>query len=440
MWKCSPNAKIIKLAKKVVVYNSIIGGAFALSNNALDYLSVDEKKEKVIEINGNAPQTLIDTFNKHGLLRDGLSDERILEEKLDKYYENVTSGDLISNIRLTLTKACNCRCFYCFVDKDECTPPLTFEECISFIDKIISATQKQEYNVRFFGGEPTLEFPLIERVVTYLINQYKSIKFSFLLNTNAQYITDGMRFFLKKHNFKTVISLDSSKEQNDTERISLINDSYYDATIKQIQKFVKDEMHFVVGAVVTNNNVPELLTFLETMNKIGVQSVGINHAKMVDNCVANLDEAFADRVIEAYKFGVKNNMHISGYWFLPFNRLLQGTQIGFCGGLGHEFDLRPDRKVYTCVASPVSIGSISDDFISLINNCEYKSIAKRVAPQISCCNGCEIEGMCSGDCAWDAHFENGTIYSVNQRACKFQKYITRELIKYVFDDNENDLT
>lgn len=437
MWTCSPNARIIKLTQKIVVYNSLIGGAFVLSDNVLDFFNIDEENEKIIEINDDAPQILIDTFNKHGLLKNGLSDAEIIKEKLDEHYVNIDKGNLVSNIRLTLTKSCNCRCVYCFVDKNECTPPLSFDECITFIDKIISFTQKDEYNIRFFGGEPTLEFPLIEKIVTYLISQYSEIKFSFLLNTNAQYITDEMRAFLKTHNFKTVISLDSVKEHNDIERISLINNSYYDAAIKQIQKFVDDEMQFVVGAVVTNSNVQELGTFLDTMKKIGVKSVGINHAKMVDDTVANLDKEFADKIIGAYKFGIENAMHVSGYWFLPFNRMIQGAQIGFCGGLGREFDLRPDRKVYTCVASPVSIGSISDEFISLIKNSDYQSVARRVAPNISCCNGCEIEGMCAGDCAWDAYYENKTIYSVNQKACKFQKYITRELVKYVFDD-KND--
>lgn len=437
MLKCSRNAQIIKLDKNIVIYNSILGGAFVLSDNALEMLIIDEKNEKILGIKDDSPQPLIDTFDKHGLLQKGINDEKILNDKLNSYYSDIDSGNLISNIRLTLTKECNCRCVYCFVDKDSCMAPLTFDECISFIDKIVSSNHKKEYNVRFFGGEPTMEFPLIEQIVICLENKYIDTKFSFLLNTNAQYVTDKMREFLKAHNFKTVISLDSNKEKNDVERISLINNSYYDAALEQIKNFVQDEMNFVVGAVVTNNNVRELPKFLNTMSDLGVKSVGINHAKMVDDEVANLDEAFADEIIAAYKFGVEHNMYVSGYWFLPFNRLLQGSQIGFCGGLGHEFDLRPDRKVYTCVASPVSIGSISDDFFTLIKNREYQNIAKRVAPRIEACKNCELEGLCSGDCAWDAYYENRSIYSVNSKACKFQKYITRELAKYVFEDFEN---
>ena len=436
MHKCSPNARAIQLKEKVVIYNSLIGGAFVLSNNALPLMTIDEENGKVLAVHDDAPQQLVDTFERHALLCDGLRDEELLAKKLDDYYAKVDSGDLVANIRLTLTKACNCRCIYCFVDKNECTPPLSFEECVAFIDKVVAFRQMKEYNLRFFGGEPMLEFPVIRQIVEYLVEKYGEGRFSFLLNTNAQHITDEMRAFLKQHHFKTIISLDSNKVENDADRVSLTNKSYYDAAIEQIKKFVKDELHFVVGAVVTNNNYHGLPAFLETMYRLGVKSVGINHAKMVDTDVADLSEEFADKIVEAYRYGVEHGMHVSGYWFLPFNRLLHGAQIGFCGGLGHEFDLRPDRKVYTCVAAPVPIGSFSDECMDIIKSEAYLSIAKRVVPRISACSGCELEGMCAGDCAWDAYDQNKTIYSVKETVCRFQKYITRQLVNYVFGDDQ----
>ena len=433
MISCTQNCRYILLEDKIVVFNSLIGGAFVLSSNALSMLTLNEKERKICSIHDEMPMEIVEIFGKNGMLQNETEDKNILNQKLSDYINAVDNGSLVTNIRLTLTKSCNCHCSYCFVEKDCHYSPLTISECTGFVDKVVQSSPHKHFTLRFFGGEPTLEFKTIKEVVRYIKQNYPNYVFDFLLNTNVQYCTDEMRKFLKDNGFQTIISLDSEKQYNDIQRISLINESYYDAAIEQIQHFVADKMYFVVSAVVTDSNVNGLRDFLVKMKEIGVKSVGINYAMMVDDSVIDLSKKTAEQFINAYKFGIENNIQVSGFWLLPIERLLQGAEIGYCGGLGREFDLRPDRKIYTCVGSQLYIGSIGDSFETLIGNNTYKSISKRVVTQIDDCKNCELEGVCSGNCAWDAYNKNKKLYSANRRVCDFQKFLTEGIIQYIFE-------
>lgn len=426
---CSKYARATTIGNHILIYNSLFGGVASFSNGINEYIKIQDNK--ILSIADNTPIDILKLLEKkHIISKNSGFDKELIDNKFILLNNKAKSGELIGSLRFTLTKDCNCSCRYCYVERNyNKATTLTFDDCKKFICKSLSLSNKKEIAVRFFGGEPTLEFDLIRRIVIFFKSEYPNVKVNYIINTNVQNINDSMLDFIKENKIKVVVSLDSIKSTNDYNRHSLVRKSYYDEAIKQIKMFVKRDISFVVGSVVTNTSKEYVPKFLEEMKNIGVKNIGLNFAKMVDKDILDFDKNLAKIFADAYIYGVKNSINISGYWFLPFKRLINGASHGYCGGLGYELDLRPDKKIYTCVGASKAIGDL-ESINEIPKNSIYSQIVNRMPPKINDCKGCSIEGLCAGECACDAKYATNNFFGRNKRVCDFQKEILKLLLEY----------
>lgn len=426
---CSEYARVIELKDKILVYNAFLGGLIVFSREICKYLKIENNK--LIYIESNIPPEILERLKKKNILYISRDYEiNQFNNRFDILNSKAKCGQLIKSLRLTLTKKCNCSCSYCYVEKtSDGLKSLTFSDCVKFIDASIELTQVKNMKIRFFGGEPTLEFELIKNVIEYIENKHTDIKFEYILNTNAQGITNEMVNYFVKKNFKTVVSLDSIKTNNDYNRRSLINNSYYDEAIKQIRIFSEKGLNFVINAVVTNSSLNDLMQFVMEMHAIGVKRISINLAKMVDEDTMSFSKDIAKNLLDVYKFCLLNKLSLSGNWLEPFKRIINGGGQAFCGGIGHELDLRPDRKIYSCNGESEPLTDLNS--ISTIPyNPKYIKIANRVPGNISSCKDCEIEGLCAGECASDARVSNNNYFEGNIKLCDLFKEILYLILDY----------
>lgn len=73
-----------------------------------------------------------------------------------------------------------------------------------------------EPRIKFFGGEPLLEFNLIRSIVEY--NNFLNKKIRYELTTNGTLLNEYMLNFFKKNNFELHISIDGDKKTQTSER------------------------------------------------------------------------------------------------------------------------------------------------------------------------------------------------------------------------------
>lgn len=159
---------------------------------------------------------------------------------------------------------------------------------------------------------------------------------------------------------------------------------------------------------------------------MGVKNIGLNCVKMSTNMLT-FDENLAKILYDSFLWGEENGIAVSGYWYLPFERIVAGSDYAFCGGLGYELDLRPDLSIYSCVGIKEPIGTM-DDFDSVFNNPLYLNLVSRISPFINECDGCFIQGLCSGECACNAKYKTGSYMSIDNSQCDFLRSITKKLI------------
>jgi uncharacterized protein len=110
----------------------------------------------------------------------------------------------ISSLTLVLTERCNFSCSYCPQQKGKKT--LKIGDITAFLDFLKPRLAKEVW-LGFYGGEPLLAWPLVEKTVDYADKNFKK-KFRFTLTTNGSLLKKEHILFFKENRFELVLSYD----------------------------------------------------------------------------------------------------------------------------------------------------------------------------------------------------------------------------------------
>ena len=165
----------------------------------------------------------IDTLKEQGFLSTKHSKE------IRHAHSDLMEWHLSENIRqisLQVTQQCNFRCAYCVycagdfeMQRDHSSKRMSVETALAAIDFFAARCGNQEHPaIGFYGGEPLLEFPLIQKVVEYAEKKLYGKKLAFAVTTNASLLTVDIAKFFEEHNFMLTISLDGTPETHDRSR------------------------------------------------------------------------------------------------------------------------------------------------------------------------------------------------------------------------------
>ena len=107
---------------------------------------------------------------------------------------------------LTITTDCQLRCSYCF-EEDKAHNYMSEDDAMIIIKKLCDNFRENVYthdptaklDISFFGGEPTLNFPVIKAIVEYCNEQEFIVQYG--ITTNCVHITDELIDFFYDNNF-----------------------------------------------------------------------------------------------------------------------------------------------------------------------------------------------------------------------------------------------
>jgi len=121
---------------------------------------------------------------------------------------------------LMVTHACNLHCVYCF-EKYKSNHPskrMSTETAVTILTREMerfAATRKasERFAVEFFGGEPLLNFRLIEDVYAWVKAQNPPFGVVFQITTNGTLLTPAVRQWLteRKDDFRVILSVDGTE-------------------------------------------------------------------------------------------------------------------------------------------------------------------------------------------------------------------------------------
>ena len=328
----------------------------------------------------------------------------------------------ISQVLFEVTQHCNLKCRYCVYNGDyyfarnKSNLSLEFETakgCLDYINKLISARQKKELTISFYGGEPLLNSDLIKRIVNYSKALFGSWKLSYAITTNGtNFDTEIIDFFIS-NDFQILISLDGSQKNHDAKRIypdgegsfkdtwanileiKRINEEYFNNKVSISATYshdlsLKESFDFFLNNKVINKN------FIR-FSKVGI--LDTDYFKKHDVYPGNerdLDEIFS-RIKEKVKTKKELENSIENVFCnldlteLDFDRYT--TLAGCCNFSSKVFiDVKGRFHICEKMNDKFSIGNVYDGFdfdkMQEITR-RFVSIFKRY------CMKCEVKFLCS---------------------------------------------
>ena len=113
----------------------------------------------------------------------------------------------ISKLDVVLTAGCNLRCSYCY-QNDKKARSIAWETLRASADLVLGS-KRPSVKMLFIGGEPLLEFPLMQRAVAYIEERRRpdqQIKYQIV--TNGTLLGDEPLAFFADHDFDVQLSFD----------------------------------------------------------------------------------------------------------------------------------------------------------------------------------------------------------------------------------------
>ncbi len=194
-------------------------------------------------------------------------------EKIDFVNEHTTCEILLTNV-------CNFICDYC-IAKDLPGPPMTKEIGYKAIDLFIYLSKgAKTIDFIFTGGEPLLEFELLQDLTNYV--KKHSIKYNILANiilkTNGSILNHNILNYLKKNSVKTIISIDGGKKIHDNHRKTFKGKSTYNIISKNIKTILDNKISCSASLTVHPHASISVPDSVQNLLELGIESIDIGPA------------------------------------------------------------------------------------------------------------------------------------------------------------------
>lgn len=143
---------------------------------------------------------------------------------------------------LQVTQQCNLRCSYCaysglYHNRQHNAQRMNFQIAQKAIDFFLARNSEvDQLRFGFYGGEPLLEFDLIQKCVAYIRNAVEGKRVSFGLTTNGTLLTDEKIKFFVENDFQLMISLDGSKQEHDACRVFPNGQGSFDVVMQNLKR------------------------------------------------------------------------------------------------------------------------------------------------------------------------------------------------------------
>jgi len=371
---------------------------------------------------------------------ESLKDNDMLFVPIEKLEKSAGTKKINTNVKaicLNISHDCNLRCEYCFASEGDYNSGrelMSKEVALKAVDYLVANSGgRKNIEIDFFGGEPLMNFDVIEEVVRYGRNIEKETNkhFYFTTTTNGTLLNKERIDFINENMDNIVISIDGRKEVHDAVRHDCNGKGSYDRIMPAAKELVSGrngKSYFVRGTFTAKNK--DFSNDVMHLADMGFKEISVepvvgtgSNLYFQDSDVPQLlkeYENLASKYIKRLSTGDK-------FRFYHFNVDIDDgpclfKRITSCGA-GYEYiAVAPDGKIYPCHQFVGQDEFVIGDIYNGISNTkmcdEFKenTIFKKEK-----CRDCWAKLYCSGGCHANAYFTNGNIMEPNELSCTLQK-------------------
>lgn len=235
-----------------------------ITNDILDFVQPpfeDKCPEEIIEklLGKYNSEEINESYNEIvNLYKDGILFSTDDYEKYAKY----AVASPVKAMCLLIAMDCNLRCEYCFAstgDYGTGRDLMSFETSKKAIDFLLeNSGDRENLEVDFFGGEPTMNWDVLVETVKYARSKEKEYNknFRFTVTTNGILLDDDKIDFINKEMNNVVLSIDGRKEVNDRMRHRADGTGCHDQIMKNYKKLISkrgDKEYYMRGTYTKYN-------------------------------------------------------------------------------------------------------------------------------------------------------------------------------------------
>lgn len=371
-------------------------------------------------------------------------------------------------ITFEVTERCNLSCIYCGYGKlyknrgQRLDRNLSIKQSITFLEYIkklwddgfLTSTERI-LNISFYGGEPLMNFQLIEAIIDYIESSLKNypLIFSYSMTTNALLLPKYIDYLVSK-NFKLLISLDGDETGSSLRLYKNGKEAFKD--IKSAIDCVRTKYpSFFDNNVEFNSVLSSRTSIKEIVNYIQKEYLKIPHISEINTdgvdplMESEFNAIYADKwvsMMEMDKSGDSdddflNNPHFeriaryilghSPFVYQNYNELLFDSQhkrkdipTGTCLPFSKRVFITVNGNIMPCekIGYCYSVGKVSDnnvflDFEEIAN--KYNNYYKIAASK---CKYCKEKNSCLS-----CIFYSGILENPGKSKCKY--FVTSENAK-----------
>lgn len=189
------------------------------------------------------------------------------------------TASAFDTLMLFLTDRCNLACDYCYERQPEFAvhrrESLSAETGIRAVDLLFSSAGSGQLSLSFFGGEPLVEYPLLQQLTRYARQKADSsgreIEIGF--TTNGSLLDRERIAWLKAHGVSFLLSMDGSPEMQDTHRRFQDRLPTGELLAGLLPAIIEHFPGQYVRMTVTPKNLPHFARSVQWLRDAGVQNI-----------------------------------------------------------------------------------------------------------------------------------------------------------------------
>jgi His-Xaa-Ser system radical SAM maturase HxsB len=350
------------------------------------------------------------------IIADDLSHEY---RKQNSFLNNATSLHIFA-----ITQNCNLDCVYCQVTSNENihqNTNMSKEIARKSVDVALESPS-HFLAFEFQGGEPLLNFPVIEEIVNYTNKKNTSKKVEFRLVTNLTLMTEKILDFIDDNDISISISLDGDEYLQNINRPFKNGKDSFKKVVYWIKR-IRERKNIVISALptITKESLSRIDELLDTYISLGFKNIFIRNLSPFGSASSNWEKigynasefsSFYSKILDTIISYNSNEIVVTeNYASMILEKILNKTAVNFmdlrspCGaGIG-QIAYNWNGNIYTCDEGRMlsvegdetfRIGKIGEDnYQSCMQNenLEYV-LSSSVLDNIIECSDCVYSPIC----------------------------------------------
>lgn len=383
-------------------------------------------------------------YNKDELIEvmdeaDELIKARKLYAPMDSAYKiAVNDRPIIKAICLNIAHDCNLRCKYCFAGQGgygKWRMLMSFDVARRAIDFLIAHSGPRKHcEVDFFGGEPLMNWHVIQQTVTYIRQKErkhnKIVRLS--LTSNGMLLDKEKVKYLNDNHISLILSIDGRREVHDRMRPGVHGEGTYDQIVKNLKYCVEHrngEEYYVRGTF-TKYNL-DFTADVKDMVDTGFPALSMEPVIGEEGTDYSITKEDLPAIKKEYEkladFFIKREEEGRPFCFFHFNMdLWKGPclpkRLRGCGAGFEYLAVVPNGDIYPCHQfvgrDGYVIGNVYDGLKNMKMMREFR--VNHVFNKPECVN-CWAKFFCSGGCHANNAAFTGDMHKPYSLTCEIQK-------------------